>query len=181
MRLIIISAVSSNGVIGVGSEIPWHVPEDFKHFKETTMGHPVVVGLNTFKTLPEKALLGRTYLVLSGNEDISENLRYNVHFFENMSSLLDYIKLNYSHLDEEVYIAGGQSIYDQFIDNCDECIITWIDKVIPYSSLDDVKIFPTIPLVMKYVCTFTSSWSTSIKGLNYKIYKYTNKKKYVNT
>ena len=179
MKLIIISAVSCTGVIGVGSEIPWHVPEDFKHFKETTMGHPVVVGLNTFKTLPEKALLGRTYLVLSGDENMSTYQKDNVHFFQSLSSLLDYIKSNYSHLDEEVYIAGGQMIYDQFINNCDECIITWIDKVIPYSSADDVKIFPTIQLVMKYECTFTSDWSTSKKGLNYKIFKYTNKKNHV--
>jgi len=176
MKLVIISAVSVNGVIGMGAEIPWHIPEDFKHFKETTMGHPVVVGLNTFKTLPEKALLGRTYLVLSGDENMSTSQRDNVYFFQSLSPLLDYIKLHYLHLDETVYIAGGQMIYNQFIDSCDVCIITWIDKVINFTSEDDVKMFPTLELVTNYNCVDKGEWLTSVKGLNYKILTYINKK-----
>ena len=176
MKLVIISAVSINGVIGMGAEIPWHVPEDFKHFKETTMGHPVVVGLNTFKTLPLKAFFGRTYLVLSGNEDMSHFKMDNVQFFQSISPLLDYIKENYSHLDETVYIAGGQMIYNQFIENCDECIITWIDKVITFTFEDDVKMFPTLELIQNYKCVDKGEWLTSVKGLNYKILTYINKK-----
>lgn len=176
MKLIIISAVSVNGVIGMGAEIPWHVPEDFKHFKKTTMGHPVIVGFNTYKTLPLKALEGRTYLVLSGIEDVSENTKNNVHFFESMHSILDYLISNYSHLDETVYVAGGQMIYNQFIESCDECIITWIDKVITFTSEDDVKMFPTLELIQNYKCIDKGEWLTSVKGLNYKILTYINKK-----
>lgn len=169
MKLVILSAISTNGVIGVGSEIPWHVPEDFKHFKETTMGHPVVVGLNTFKTLPEKALLGRTYLVLSGDENISTYQKDNVHFFQSLSPLLDYIKSNYSHLDEEVYIAGGQMIYDQFIENCDEAIITFINQSITGENL---KYFPINELNEYYTTNNLNEWVLSKNNIEYKIVRY---------
>lgn len=176
MKLIIISAVSCNEIIGVGSEIPWHIPEDFKHYKETTMGHPVVVGLNTFKTLPEKALKGRIYLVLSGDENMSEYQKDNVLFFQTLECLLDYVKSNYSHLDEEVYIAGGQMIYEQFIDKCDEAIITWIGIIIPFSSDESIKKFPLFKLNNNYDIIECGKWLTSKKGINYSIVKYINKR-----
>ena len=59
-----IAAMSENRVIGRGKEIPWHIPEDFKWFKETTMGHVLVMGRLTFESIG-KALPGRETLVLS--------------------------------------------------------------------------------------------------------------------
>ena len=53
-----IAAMSENRVIGRGQEIPWHIPEDFKWFKETTMGHVLVMGRRTFESIG-KALPGR--------------------------------------------------------------------------------------------------------------------------
>jgi len=172
MKLIIISAISSNGVIGIGSEIPWHVPEDFKHYRETTMGCPVIVGLNTFKTLPEKALEGRLYLVLCGEGKLFENDNNNVHLFETMDDLKNYIDHDLVHYDGNVYIAGGAMMYNQFIEVCDEVIITWIDKIVNFAADADVKMFPILKLIKNFSCAEMGKILTSKKGVNYKIFKY---------
>jgi dihydrofolate reductase len=85
-KLIIIAAVSVDGVIGIGDKIPWRIPEDFQHFRETTMGHMLLVGYNTYKTLPEKAFEGREYIVLNSNNPIVP--RINVYQFSELQTIL---------------------------------------------------------------------------------------------
>ena len=169
MKLIIISAVSMNGIIGIDSEIPWVIPEDFKHYKQTTMGHIVVVGLNTFKTLPEKALEGRTYFVLS-DDNMFETDKDNVHLFKTLKELTDYILLNC--IDEEIYIAGGAMIYDQLIDICSECIITWVDRYVEYDRHETPKYFPCLKLHLNFKEVVSTEWLNSKAGINYQICKY---------
>ena len=68
MRLTLIAAVAENGVIGVDGGMPWHYPEDLRRFKETTMGHPVVMGRRTYESIASRLggpLPGRTSVVLS--------------------------------------------------------------------------------------------------------------------
>jgi dihydrofolate reductase len=170
---VIISAVSINGVIGIGNEIPWYVPEDFKHYKETTIGHPVIVGLNTFRTLPEKALEGRDYLVLCGEGNLFENEKNNVHLFETMDDLMNYIKIDLIHYDDNIYVAGGAMIYDLFIDLCDECIITFINTTIKFEQ-NTVKFFPVKKLIKLFEpCNYDSTdWQTSKSKLEFRIQKY---------
>lgn len=167
MKLIIIAASSVNGVIGIGNDIPWHIPEDFKHYRETTMGHPVIVGLNTFKTLPNKALEGREYLVLCGEGNLFENDKNNVHLFERMADLMDYI----NQYEGEVYVAGGAMMYDQLIDLCDECIMTVVD--IRYDITDNSKLFPVSKLIKLFeTYNVPYDWNVSKNGLKYKFVKY---------
>ncbi len=64
----IIAAVAKNGVIGNKNKIPWHIPEDFKHFKDLTINHPVLMGSTTFLSIVAmlgKPLPGRTNIVVS--------------------------------------------------------------------------------------------------------------------
>lgn len=63
LKYIIIAAVNVDGVIGIDNQIPWRIPEDFQHFRRTTMGNMLLVGYNTFITLPEKAFEGGKYMV----------------------------------------------------------------------------------------------------------------------
>ena len=63
-RVILVGAVSSNGVIGAGGRLPWHLPEDLKHFKALTLGHPVIVGRRTWESLG-KPLPGRENIVVT--------------------------------------------------------------------------------------------------------------------
>ena len=70
-RLYLVAAVARNGVIGARGKLPWHLPEDLRHFKKLTLGHPVIMGRRTWDSLP-KALPGRENIVVtrSANRDI---------------------------------------------------------------------------------------------------------------
>lgn len=63
-RIYLIAAVAKNGVIGAQGKLPWHLPEDLKHFKNLTLGHPVIMGRRTWESLG-KPLPGRENIVVS--------------------------------------------------------------------------------------------------------------------
>jgi dihydrofolate reductase len=63
-RIYLVAAVAANGVIGVDGKLPWHLPEDLKHFKKLTLGHPVIMGRRTWESLG-KALPGRENIVVT--------------------------------------------------------------------------------------------------------------------
>ncbi len=63
-RLELIAAVARNGVIGRNGQLPWHLPDDLKHFKQLTMGHPILMGRRTFESIG-KPLPGRRNIVIS--------------------------------------------------------------------------------------------------------------------
>jgi len=54
MDLTIIAAVSENDIIGINGSLPWRIKEDIKRFKEITLNHPIIMGRNTYKSIPEK-------------------------------------------------------------------------------------------------------------------------------
>lgn len=67
-RVYLVAAVAANGVIGAGNRMPWHLPEDLKHFKTLTLGHPVIMGRKTFDSIFAalgKPLPGRENIVVS--------------------------------------------------------------------------------------------------------------------
>ena len=112
----IIVAYNTNFIIGDGKTIPWHIPEDLKLFKSLTMGHPCIMGHNTWNSLPEmyKPLSGRTNLIVSRNFCKGEK-RYNskdhivyVSTIENALRFSD---------KEDMFIIGGAQIYDYCIKN----------------------------------------------------------------
>jgi dihydrofolate reductase len=63
-RIYLIAAVAKNGVIGAGGKLPWHLPEDLKHFKNLTLGHPIIMGRRTWESF-SKPLPGRESIVVS--------------------------------------------------------------------------------------------------------------------
>ncbi len=68
VRVYLIAAVASNRVIGTGGQLPWHLPEDLKHFKALTLGHPVIMGRRTWESLG-KPLPGRENIVVTRRTD----------------------------------------------------------------------------------------------------------------
>jgi dihydrofolate reductase len=64
MRVYLVAAVAANGVIGANGKLPWHLPEDLKHFKALTLGHPVIMGRKTWESLG-KPLPGRENIVVT--------------------------------------------------------------------------------------------------------------------
>lgn len=166
VKIIIIAAVSLDGVIGIGDEIPWRIPEDFKHFRETTMGNILIVGRTTYLTLPPKALEGRRYVVLNGGEHI-EDLNFRNYQFSSLDTINYLLDGELNNFDK-VYVIGGASVYDQMIDYCDEAIITWVNKTYPNGD----KKFPIDKLFTNFEEVNTTPYLTSKTGIKYKIVNY---------
>ncbi len=61
----LVVAVAQNGVIGAGGKMPWHIPDDLKHFKKITTGHPILMGRKTWESLPRKPLPNRKNIVMT--------------------------------------------------------------------------------------------------------------------
>ena len=168
-KLIIIAAVSVDGVIGIDNEIPWRIPEDFKHFRNTTMGQMLLVGYNTYKLLPAKAFEGREYIVITGGNPI-EDVSPDIYHFRDLD--MAFSVLDGPNCDvEKVFVAGGEMVYNSLIDYCDECIITWVNKTIPNGN----KRFPIVKLFANFEVYSDQDWQTSKSGLQYKITFYRRK------
>ena len=114
----IIAAIGKNRELGRGNDLIWHIKEDLKNFKNLTMGKYIVMGKNTYESLP-KHLEGRKYIVLSSSLSNIENGL----LFNDFSKLLEFIK----NVDEEVMIIGGSSIYKLFLPFADKLYLTEID------------------------------------------------------
>ena len=97
----LIYAVSENYVIGDGNKLPWHLPADFKHFKEITSGHPVIMGRRTFESIG-RPLPGRQNIVLSSNLDYQPEGVDVVHSLDGAISK--------AHGDD-VFVIGGVKVF----------------------------------------------------------------------
>lgn len=115
--LVLIAAHDPNLVIGKDGGLPWHYPEDLKHFKNITMGGTILMGRGVFEELNEIPLPGRKNIVLSTSRTYK-----NVDTFDSLDSALDSIK------DDVVFVIGGGTVYRQTIDKADKLIITEIHK-----------------------------------------------------
>ena len=115
----IIAAIGKNRELGRGNDLIWHIKEDLKNFNNLTMGKYIVMGKNTYESLP-KHLEGRKYIVLSSSlSEIENGLLFN-----DFNKLLEFIK----DVDEEVMIIGGASIYKLFLPFADKLYLTEIDS-----------------------------------------------------
>ena len=119
-RVVLVAAVAENGVIGDGADIPWHIPEDLKHFREVTKGHPVVMGRRTFESIGHP-LPFRTNIVVTRNESWSH---------ENVfvaTSVEDAITLA-SGVGGDVMVIGGGQIYAAAMPIADAQILTEVHQ-----------------------------------------------------
>lgn len=118
MKINIIAAVARNRAIGFQNKLIYWLPNDLKRFKELTSGHTIVMGRRTFESLPKGALPNRRNIVLSRTVkelpgcDCYPSLK---------------IALNHCADDEEIYIIGGQSVYEQAMKHADRLLLTEID------------------------------------------------------
>ncbi len=103
MRLSIIVAVAENGAIGKDNDLLWHLPADLRRFKETTTNHTIIMGRNTYYSLPNGALPNRRNVVISRTIQELPNVDCYSSVEEALSSLKD---------EEEVFIIGGAKLYE---------------------------------------------------------------------
>ena len=118
----IISAVAENGIIGRNNDLPWKISADLSYFAKVTKGKPVIMGLNTFKSILSrigKPLPGRKNIVLVFEKDST------LVGCEQATSLPEAFELA-GAVSQEVFIIGGASIYKQSIDSADKLYITRI-------------------------------------------------------
>ena len=125
MRVTIVVARARNGVIGRDNALPWHLPEDLKHFKATTIGHAIVMGRRTFESIG-RALPGRRTIVVTRDPDWAHA------GCERAGSLAEAIALagtpgpDPAIATDEVFIVGGAQLYAQALEVADRAIVTEI-------------------------------------------------------
>ena len=116
----IIVAHAPNRVIGNGIHIPWHIKEEFQHFKKTTLNHTIIMGSTTFLSIG-KPLPNRRTIVINNNPDFDT-------MGQELGTDLNEVINKYKDSEEVVFVCGGASIYRQMIPYVNEMIISVVKK-----------------------------------------------------
>ena len=121
MRIALVAAVARGGVIGRDGGLPWRLPEDMAHFRDVTMGHPVVMGRRTWESLPERfrPLPGRRNVVLTRDPGWSADGA------ERAASLEE--ALRRLEGESRVSVIGGGEVFAAALPLADELLMTEID------------------------------------------------------
>lgn len=132
-HIVVISALSGNEVIAVDGKIPWHLPNDFKRFKEVTSGHHIIMGRKTFESLPG-ILPNRTHIVITRDKDFKSNFLIEptskVVVVHSLQEAIDYCPES-----ETSYVIGGGEIYLEAMEIADELDLTIVNKTIMGENL----------------------------------------------
>jgi len=112
-----IAAMSLNRVIGAGNKIPWHLPEDFKWFKQLTTGNVVVMGRKTFESIG-RPLPNRETIILSRSQFTYPGVR----------TLSDLSQIDLEQETREVFICGGAQVYAQAMHLCSDLYMTLVKR-----------------------------------------------------
>lgn len=128
MKISIIAAIGENNELGKNNDLIWHLPNDLKFFKSVTTGKTVLMGRNTFWSLP-KVLPNRTNIVIT---DMDEDYPKEVVIYNSIEAFLG----DYKNTEEEVFIIGGASIYSQFINIADKIYLTEVA-----ATCDDAQVY----------------------------------------
>lgn len=119
-EIIVIAAIAENNIIGKDGDIPWRITEDFQHFKDLTMGHPVIMGDITYKSLPVKPLSGRENIVLTFDKEYKPE---GAKIFYSFDDALNYVKDM-----PKAYIGGGATIYKLGLEVADTLELTRVHQ-----------------------------------------------------
>jgi dihydrofolate reductase len=128
--VIMIAAVAENNALGKNNDLLWHLPNDFKRFKEITSGHHIIMGRKTFESFP-KPLPNRTHVIITRQNDFEYEGCIVVQNIEKAISVCP--------INENLYIIGGGEIYQQSISFADQLDITRV-----HHSFDADVYFPEI-------------------------------------
>ena len=160
----LIAAVGKNREIGKRGMLIWQLKGDMAFFKTQTMGHVIVMGANTFRSLPKKLPNRIHYVLTTGSISAKEDI--NVKVFSNLGKLYEEVKELAK--TQDVFVVGGENIYSLFIDLADEILLTEIDAE---DGCADV-FFPRFKKT-KYTRRVLSS--NEEKGIKYAHVRYTRK------
>ncbi|HLP86522.1 MAG TPA: dihydrofolate reductase [Candidatus Paceibacterota bacterium] len=134
MILSIISAIGNNNEIGKKNTLLWNLPIDMKHFKETTSGHPVIMGQKTFESIG-RPLPNRRNIILTLDKNFTQEGVEICYGMEELDKLLET-----AGKDEEFFVIGGGQVYRLFIEKADRLYITHVNMSDPEAD----TFFPNI-------------------------------------
>ncbi len=118
-QVVLVAARARNGVIGLGGDIPWHIPADFAHFKRVTVGHPLILGRTTFEGIG-RPLPDRQSIVVTSDPD------WTWPGVLVARSVPDAVRLG-AELDDQVMVGGGAQVYRAVWELATHQILTEVD------------------------------------------------------
>lgn len=133
----IIAAIGKNNELGKKGELIWSIPKDLKYFRERTKDSIIVMGKKTFNSLP-KILPGRKHIILSRTAEFNKEINNEIIVVNNKNEIIELC--NKISKDKEIFIIGGASLYEMFIEIADKLYITHIEE----SDKDADVYFPEI-------------------------------------
>lgn len=155
MNISMIACVGKNLELGKNNDLIWHLPNDLKFFKKTTMGKTVIMGRRTFESLPGILPKRRNIVLMLPTEEPIDG----VDIYYDIPSLLKDLG------EEEVFIIGGASIYKQFLPYARRLYLTEVDEI-----CNDASVY--FPNFDKELYTKTILGSDSDNGINYQFTLY---------
>ncbi|MGT2865643.1 dihydrofolate reductase [Streptococcus fryi] len=117
-KIIAIWAEDEEGLIGKDGRLPWHLPKELNHFKETTSGHALLMGRVTFDGMNRRTLPNRETLILSSDAKLRSEL--NVTVFSNIKDVLSW----YEQQEKSLFVVGGARVYTSLEPYFDDIIQT---------------------------------------------------------
>ncbi|MBK8065962.1 MAG: dihydrofolate reductase [Betaproteobacteria bacterium] len=155
-RVAMIAAVAANGVIGAGNRMPWHLPEDLRHFKAATLGHPVIMGRKTWESIG-RPLPGRRNVVVSRQRDLQlQGAQLAASLHDALARCADV---------DEVFVIGGGELYREALPLASRIVLTEIAQ-----AFDGDTRFPALdPGAWRET---TRQAQTSAEGLRFDFVEY---------
>lgn len=123
MKIILIAAVDENNLIGSQGHIPWHIPEDFRHFRETTDGHTIIMGRKTHESIG-KVLPNRLNIVLTRNRNFTP-----VAPARACTTLPQALTMARERREDKVFIIGGAQMYAEAMPYAHQMILSHIKGI----------------------------------------------------
>lgn len=158
-----IVAVDSNWGIGRDNNLLISIPEDMKFFREKTMGKTLILGRKNLESFPnKKPLKNRRHIVLTRNKD------YEVDGVEIVYSIDEALEKVKDIDSDDIYVVGGQSVYEDFLNYCDIIYVTKIKK-----DLNAEKFFPNLDKLENWEKIYESE-KNEHKGIEYIFTTYKN-------
>ncbi|HWV14451.1 MAG TPA: dihydrofolate reductase [Cellvibrio sp.] len=139
MKLSLIVAAAQNGVIGRENQLPWHLPQDLKYFKATTLGKPIIMGRKTFESIG-RPLPGRTNIVISRQPDWNAAGVLVAKSVEQALVLAGQVRDEQQQTADEVMVIGGAEIYRHALAIADRVYLTRV-----HADIDGDAYFPELP------------------------------------
>ncbi len=163
-------------LIGVNGQLAYKFSEDLQHFMALTVGNTCVMGRETFMSLPkrksdgQRALKNRLNIILTRQIDFKAP-EPEVLVAHTLSGALQAAAKNANYHNKDIYICGGQSVYEEAMRIADRLVITYVDAQIPLDGAKDLRYFPEIDLNVWQEMP-GAIYGVTKDGFNYRIVEY---------